>query len=332
MRTSPSRRRIVRRRVTVLGVALTVLMAGAACGSDDTTGSDGATPTTNPVAAGIADGKYLENAAEFVDAADWDTKTTVKIEMGEMFFTPKSVTLAAGKPYVLELVNTGKVKHEFAAEAFFRSAAVRKVENAGSEVKAPFFTEIEVFAGKTVELFVIPVLPGTFDMLCEITGHREAGMEGTITVTGTAPAVPAPVLGDLTAGKWVQNGPALVEAANWDAKKTIRIEAGEKGAKMFFEPKNLSLKAGTPYVLELVNVGKVKHEYAAEEFFPTAAFRKAEDAIGEYKAPRLNEAEVLPGQQMDLYLIPTKAGTFTIVCEIAGHREAGMIGTITVLA
>ncbi|MBK5306519.1 MAG: hypothetical protein JJD92_07510 [Frankiaceae bacterium] len=324
----------MRRPLTVLGAALAVLAAGA-CGSSDTTGSDVATPsanqTTNPTAAGIADGKYVENGAEFVDAADWDTRATVRIEMGEMFFTPKNVTLAAGKPYVLELVNTGKVKHEFAAGAFFRSAATRKMENAGAEVKAPFFTEIEVFAGKTVELFVIPVLPGTFEMLCEIAGHREAGMEGSITVTGTAPAVPAPVVGDLTAGKWIQNGPALVEAANWDAKKTIRVEAGENGAKMFFEPKNLTMKAGTPYVLELVNVGKVKHEYTAAEFFPTAAFRKAEDAIGEYKAPRLNEAEVLPGKQLDLYLIPTKAGTFEIVCEIEGHRAAGMFGTITVL-
>jgi uncharacterized cupredoxin-like copper-binding protein len=330
MRTSASRGRIGRRRLTVLGAALAVLVTGA-CGSNDTTGSNGATPTTNPTAAGIADGKYVANAAEFVDAADWDTKTTVKIELGEMFFTPKNVTLAAGKPYVLELVNSGKVKHEFAAGAFFRSAAIRKMENAVAEVKAPYFTEVEVFAGKTVELFVVPVLPGTFEMLCEITGHREAGMEGTITVTGTAPAVPAPVVGDLAAGTWVQNGPALVEAANWDAKKTIRVEAGENGAKMFFEPKNLTLKVGTPYVLELVNVGKIKHEYTAEEFFPTAAFRKAEDAVGEYKAPRLNEAEVFAGKQLDLYLIPTKAGTFTIVCEIAGHREAGMIGTITVL-
>lgn len=57
-------------------------------------------------------------------------------------------------------------------------------------------------------------------------------MEGTITitVTGTEPTAPAPVLGSVKAGLWVQNGPALAKAATptWDAKKqVIRMEAGE---------------------------------------------------------------------------------------------------------
>jgi len=281
----------------------------------------------------LDDDQYLQNAKNFVDAAKWDAAPKMRIDLGEMFFKPKNVTLEAGKPYVIELANTGKVKHEFSAGKFFRSVATRKVENPGSEVKVPFFTEIEVLAGKSVELFVIPVVPGSFEMLCEIKGHREAGMEGTITVTGSAPTVPAPVLGSLKAASWVQNGPALIEAASatWKAKqKTIRIEAGEDGAKMFFKPKNIVLKVGMPYVIELVNVGKVKHEYTADEFFPTMAFRKAEDASGEYKAPMLKEAEVKAGQQLDLYLIPTKAGTYDIICEIKGHKEAGMFGTITV--
>jgi uncharacterized cupredoxin-like copper-binding protein len=325
------RRSRAQRRLTVMGAALAVLVTGA-CGSNGTSTVNQGTPTTSPTAASLADGKRLQNAGEFVSAANWDTKSTVRIELGEMFFKPKSVTLDAGKPYVLELVNTGKVKHEFAAGQFFRSAAVRKLESSVSEVKVSVLTEVEVFAGETVEVFVIPVLPGTFEMLCEIEGHREAGMEGTITVTGTAPAVPAPLIGDVSAGQWVQDSAAVVKAANWDTKQTIRIESGEAGAKMFYSPKQLTLKVGKPYVLELVNVGKVKHEYTADEFFPTVAFRKAEDAVGEYKGLSLTEGEVLPGKQLDLYVIPTKAGTYTVVCEIEGHREAGMIGTVTVTA
>ena len=325
------------RRLTVLGAVLAVLVTGA-CGSSETakpaegeTTSPGTASTGTPAA--LAEGQYIENAADFVDAADWDAARKVRIELGEMFFKPKNVTLEAGKPYVLELVNNGDVEHEFTADKFFRSVATRKIESANSEVKVPFFTETEVFAGKTVELLVIPVIPGTFEMLCLIPGHREAGMEGTITVTGSAPAVPAPVLGDMAAGPWLQNGPDLVEAASetWDAKaETIRIEAGEDGATMFFKPKKPVLKVGTPYVLELVNVGKIQHEYVASEFLSTVAFRKAEDAEGEYKGPLLKEAEVFAGKQLDLYLIPTKAGTFEIICEIEGHREAGMEGTITV--
>ncbi|NMM24658.1 MAG: hypothetical protein HHJ11_14425, partial [Phycicoccus sp.] len=157
--------------------------------------------------------------------------------------------------------------------------------------------------------------------------------EGTISVTGSAPTVPTPVIGSVKAAPWLQNGPALIEAASatWkETAKTIRIEAGEDGAKMFFKPKNIDLKVGMPYVIELVNIGKIKHEYTADKFFPTIAFRKAEDSVGEYKAPMLKEAEVKAGAQLDLFLIPTVPGTYEIVCEIEGHKAAGMFGPITV--
>jgi uncharacterized cupredoxin-like copper-binding protein len=331
------------RRLAVLGAAFAVLLTGA-CGSSETakpaagatTSAGAATPALKDA---LTEDQYLENGGEFVDAATkaktWDAAeaSKVKVELNEMSFTPKNLTFEAGKPYVIELVNKGKVKHEFTAGQFFRSVATRKAESESSEVKVPFFTEIEVLAGKTVELFVIPIMPGTFELLCEIEGHREAGMEGTITVTGSAPVIPAPVLGSLKAGKWLQNGPDMIEAASktWDATaKTLRIEAGEEGAKMFFRPKNLDLKVGTPYKIELVNIGKIKHEYTAAEFFPTVAFRKAQDVEGEFKGLLLKEAEVKAGKQMDLYLIPTKAGKFDIICEIDGHSEAGMVGTITV--
>ena len=327
------------RRLTVLGAVAAVLVTGA-CGTSETAKpAAGGASTKAPVAvapAVLGEDEYVENASAFVDAAKdtWDAKAvTVKIELGEMFFKPKNVDLEAGKPYVLELVNKGKVKHEFTADKFFRGSAMRKVESDSSEFKAPFMTEIEVLAGKTVKLFVIPVIPGSFVTLCEIPGHREAGMEGTITVTGEKPAAPVAVLGSKKAGKWLQNGPALVAAASatWDAKKsTVRIEAGEAGAKMFFKPNKINLKVGTPYVFEMVNVGKTKHEFTSAQFFPTMAFRKAEDTSGEYKTLLVKEAEVFPGKQLDLYLIPTKAGTFKIVCELPGHEQAGMVGTITV--
>jgi len=325
------------RRLTVLGATLAVLATGA-CGTAKTQApaAAGATTQGSAVVAAPAvfeDDQYLQNGKEFVDAAKWDAAAKVRIDLGEMFFKPKDVSLEAGKPYVIELANTGKVKHEFSASKFFRSVATRKMENTGSEVKVPYFTEVEVLAGKSVELFVVPTVQGSFEMLCEIKGHREAGMEGTISVTGSAPTVPAPVIGSVKAAAWLQNGPALIEAASatWDATaKTIRIEAGEAGAKMFFKPNNIVLKAGMPYVIELVNTGKIKHEYTADKFFPTIAFRKAEDSLGEYKAPMLKEAEVKAGAQLDLFLIPTTPGTYEIVCMIEGHKAAGMFGTITV--
>jgi uncharacterized cupredoxin-like copper-binding protein len=117
-----------------------------------------------------------------------------------------------------------------------------------------------------------------------------------------------------------------VKAANWDAKTTTTIELGE----MYFKPKDTTLKVGQSYVLKVVNKGTEKHEFTAGDFFNTVAFRKAEDATGEFKAPAPLEVEVFTGKTIDLYVIPTKAGTYKLVCEIEGHFEKGMFGTISV--
>jgi uncharacterized cupredoxin-like copper-binding protein len=303
----------------------------SACTSAATTAPTSApteAPTAAPAAASISPDAehYVANAAEFVGAADWDAKENVTIELAEMSFTPNNITLEAGKPYVLELVNVGEEKHEVAAEDFMRTVATRKAETAQSEVKVPFFKEIEVFAGKTVEVFLIPLIPGTYDLICEIEGHFEKGMFGTITVIGQTPTSPALELADVDAGPWVADGAALVSAADWDAKESITIDLAE----MSFTPKNITLKVGQPYVITLVNVGTEKHEAAADDFFSTIAFRKAEDASGEFKAPAPSEVEVFAGAEIELFLIPTKAGTYDLVCEIEGHFEKGMFGTITV--
>ncbi|MFA5891579.1 MAG: cupredoxin domain-containing protein [Actinomycetota bacterium] len=306
-------------------VLAALTLATSACGSDKP--SNVATSPT-PSATALGADQYVQNASAFVDAANWDAAATVRLELGEMYFKPEVLTFEAGKPYKVEIVNAGKKDHEFVAGDFFRSIATRKAEDTSAEVKVPYFTEVEVLAGKSTELLFVAVMPGTFEMLCEIEGHREEGMEGTITVTGSPPTVPAPVLAGITTGSWVQNGPALVEAANWDAKKTLRIELGE----MFFKPKAIALTVGTPYVLQIVNTGKKKHEFVADDFFGSIAFRKAQDLLGEYKGPTLKEVEVFAGKQLDLYVIPTKAGSYLLVCEIEGHREEGMEGTITVSA
>ncbi len=337
----------MRRTASVPTVLVALTLVFSACTTAGTTGT--ATPSEAPPAAAPsaaqatatplpaseapaseapAAEQYVANAADFVKAADWDTKKTVTIELGEMYFTPKNITLEAGQPYVLEIVNVGTEKHEFTAEDFMRTVATRKAETGESEVKVPFFTEIEVFAGKKAELFLIPLIPGTYKLVCEIKGHFEKGMFGTITVTGQTPVSPALQLADVASGPWVQDGAALVKAADWDKKQAITIELAE----MSFTPKDTTLKVGQPYVITVVNVGTEKHEFTAGDFFNSIAFRKAEDASGEFKAPAPHEVEVFAGKTIDLYLIPTMAGTYDLVCEIKGHFEKGMFGTITVTA
>jgi uncharacterized cupredoxin-like copper-binding protein len=74
----------------------------------------------------------------------------------------------------------------------------------------------------------------------------------------------------------------------------------------------------------------VKDEAIAPEFFQNVPFRKAEDASAKFKEPTLLEVETFAGTVTELFLIPTEAGTYELVCEIEGYFEAGMHGTIVV--
>jgi uncharacterized cupredoxin-like copper-binding protein len=49
-------------------------------------------------------------------------------------------------------------------------------------VKAPSFTAVEVYAGKTLEWYIVPMERGAFDLLCSVKGHADHGMKGTIEV------------------------------------------------------------------------------------------------------------------------------------------------------
>lgn len=330
--TASRRARRGLRRLTVLGAVLAVLAAGA-CSPDAKPPVAAAKPTLAAAPAVITDDQYLTNPMDFNGAVDWTRARTVNVDLDEMFFKPKDLSLRAGIPYVLHLKNTGLIVHEFTAAGFFRSASVRKIETEYGEVRVPYFTGIKVEPGKTVTVFAIPVVPGHYDIFCSITGHREAGMVGTVTVTGNRPEVPVPVLGSLKTGKWVQDSPAIIKAAaaTWSTKAIkVRFEAGDTATNMFFAPKQLVLKVNQPYVVQLVNSGTILHEYTADDFFPTVAFVMAKDGSGEYTSPLLKEAEVKAGKQLDLHLIPTKTGTFNITCKLPGHEVAGMFGTVKV--
>ena len=91
-------------------------------------------------------------------------------------------------------------------------------------------------------------------------------------------------------------------SADWDAMETVSVELGE----YFFEPNVITLQVDQPYKLELKNAGELKHEFTADAFYRSVAFRKAQDTSGEYKGPHPSEIEVFAGQQTDLYLIPTR--------------------------
>lgn len=131
----------------------------------------------------LADQDYITNASEIVSAADWDTMKTIRVDMNEYEYSFLNLELEANQPYKLELVNLGEKKHYFTAPEFYKAIATRKVQsNKDGEIKAPYFTAIELMVGGQLDLYFVPVTKGTYDVYCTIKGHQDEGMESLITI------------------------------------------------------------------------------------------------------------------------------------------------------
>ncbi len=127
--------------------------------------------------------QYIKDAEERIKQADWSKMETTIVELSEFSFSPKDLIFKMGVPYKLEIKNTGSIKHYFVSEKFYKAIATRKVQsNSDGEIKAPYFKAIEVFPGRSLDLYFIPVLKGTYDLKCTIKGHAEKGMIGTISI------------------------------------------------------------------------------------------------------------------------------------------------------
>ena len=90
-------------------------------------------------------------------------QTTLDIKGGNFFFDPKNSDAPAG-------VDAIKMESEGGLHTL--------VFDGG---KVPGF-KLEASSGESDELKV-DLKPGSYTIYCDIPGHREAGMEGTITVT-----------------------------------------------------------------------------------------------------------------------------------------------------
>lgn len=108
---------------------------------------------------------------------------TVKVEMYDtMRYKPASINVKRGETIRFEVVNKGKIKHEF---VLGQAKSLR--EHAETMRKFPDMehadpNQVEVEPGKTGELVWQFTKPGKFDFACLIPGHFEAGMKGKVSV------------------------------------------------------------------------------------------------------------------------------------------------------
>lgn len=82
-----------------------------------------------------------------------------------------------------------------------------------------------------------------------------------------------------------------------------------------FAPNTFNAKAGQKVTFNLTNKGTVEHTLVI--FSPDGS-------------QELVKLSTQPGETKPLEFTPDKAATYPIVCNVAGHKEAGMTGTLEV--
>ncbi len=78
------------------------------------------------------------------------------------------------------------------------------------------------------------------------------------------------------------------------------------------------------------NPSNTKHYLSGLRFASAVWTRKVETAQAEIKGS-ISEIELKPDDQAEWYFVPVKAGSFKFGCTIPSHREAGMLGNITII-
>jgi uncharacterized cupredoxin-like copper-binding protein len=77
-----------------------------------------------------------------------------------------------------------------------------------------------------------------------------------------------------------------------------------------FEPKEFTIPADTDVVVTIENQGALQHDFQIEELEIAS--------------------DLLNGGESTEVTINAPAGTYEYFCSVTGHREAGMVGTLTV--
>lgn len=90
---------------------------------------------------------------------------------------------------------------------------------------------------------------------------------------------------------------------------TLDVVAGENG-EWKFNPDKLSVAKGSQVTINLINKDKVKHDFVVSDLNAKVTADAGQTASGTFTA--------------------SKTGDFQIICAEPGHKDSGMVGTLTV--
>jgi nitrite reductase (NO-forming) len=207
------------------------------------------------------------------------------IESHDIFFEPAELTIPADKSVTISLQNLGGAPHNFSIDELDISVDIAAGETGEVQINAP---------------------AGTYEFYCNVPGHREAGMVGTLIVSEDAalPEASPPSIEEEPAAESPEADAAAAEEAPAGAEP-VTIESHD----IFFEPAEVTIPADTDVTVSLPNEGAAPHNFSIDEL---------EISV-----------DLAPGETKET-VINAPPGEYEYYCNVPGHREAGMVGTLIV--
>jgi uncharacterized cupredoxin-like copper-binding protein/mono/diheme cytochrome c family protein len=233
-----------------------------------------AAPTPAPAATPQGAGGNAGNAA---------TSNQFTVEAHDIFFTPTEIEVPSDTEVTILLPNLGASPHNFSIDALNVS-----VDIAPGETK-----EVKITAPK-----------GEYQYYCNVPGHKEAGMVGTLVSRPMASA-DQPATADENAAADADQATSEAAGETPNAATTQNVTAFD----IYFEPKEITIPANTDVPFTLPNDGAAPHNFSIDEL-----------GISIDLAPGSTEQTV----------INAPPGTYEYYCNVPGHKEAGMVGKLIV--
>jgi uncharacterized cupredoxin-like copper-binding protein len=113
-----------------------------------------------------------------------EASTELEVTTSDFQFTPNTWTVPAAEEISIDITNDGSVLHEWVLmQPGVNIESEADLPETEEELLADFvYVEDEVEAGATKTLTFTAPAVGTYQVICAIETHFDAGMEGTLTV------------------------------------------------------------------------------------------------------------------------------------------------------
>ena len=179
---------------------------------------------------------------------------TITMDMGDtMRFSVPNVTAKQGETIRFVVKNSGKIKHEMVLGTEKELKEHSEVMKKNPEMEHADANMVTVAPGKTGEIIWQFTKAGKVDFACLQPGHYDAGMKGSVTVSGNSPIVKTQAKTDATQPSPNSMTEGEIRKVDMDNKK-ITIKHGEiknldmPGMTMVFQVKD-------PAMLDKVKAG-----------------------------------------------------------------------------